>query len=205
VNNAVRAYYTEAGTYTTNIEPFTKGANCVTIVRAADVIIKDAVISGDLIVAEGVADGDFTLDNTRINGKMIARGGGVDSIIITGGSNVQNLRIERIDGQVRVFADDGTVVGTVIADGKDDIIIEGDVTSVIVLADNINVTANNANIGTATITGLNSSIILGRNTSVSTMNVNGANTTVTVLHGSRVSGITVNGNGTSITGNRSGE
>ena len=86
MNNAVRAY-TEAGTYTTNIEPFTKGANCVTIVRAADVIIKDAV-SGDLIVAEGVADGDFTLDNTRINGKMIARGGGVDSIIITGGSNV---------------------------------------------------------------------------------------------------------------------
>ena len=178
VNNAVRAYYTEAGTYTANVEPLTRGGNCVTIVKAADVVIKDALIAGDLIVAEGVGDGDFTLDNTRIEGKMIARGGGDDSIIITGDSSVQNLRIERIDGQVRVFADDGTEVGTVIADGKDDVIIEGAFTEVMVLADDITVTANNANIRSATITGANSNIIIGRYSSVSTITVSGNGTSI---------------------------
>ena len=130
IDNAVKAYYTEAGTYTENIAPKTTGANCVTIIRTTGITIKDAKISGDLIVAEGVGEGDFTLDSTTVEGKLIARGGGENSIHIINGAEVNGrVSIERIDGVVRIVSD-----GKVIAelDANEDVILEGEFTKVTV-------------------------------------------------------------------------
>lgn len=181
VNNAVKGYYTEAGTYTGDLYSVVSGANYVVIVKAANVIIKDSEISGDLIIAEGVGDGDFTLDNTKVSGKLVARGGGADSIVITGGSNVQNIYIQRVDGQVRVFAEDGTEIGTVILDGKDDVIVDGTIGNVSVLSEDI-------------------TVIVGENAKVDTITVEGENTVVSAGKGSKIDNVVVNGSGTTIKG-----
>jgi hypothetical protein len=68
INSAVKAYYTAAGTYTENVDG-------LAVVKVPGVVLKDVVISGNLIAAEGIASGDLTLDGkTEVKGKLIVRG-----------------------------------------------------------------------------------------------------------------------------------
>ena len=130
IDNAVRAYYTKAGTYTENVMPKTDGANCVAIVKTDGITIKNAEINGDLIVAEGVEQGNFTLDGATVAGKLIARGGGKDSIHVINGAAVNGrVSIERVDGAVRIVSD-GVVIANL--DASTEVILEGDFTNVTV-------------------------------------------------------------------------
>ncbi|MBR0598191.1 S-layer homology domain-containing protein [Sinanaerobacter chloroacetimidivorans] len=106
IDNAVKAYYTAAGTYKEDVKPETAGANAVAIVKVGGVIIKDAKISGDLIIAEGVGEGEFTLDGTNVTGKMITRGGGENSILIINGAAVDGkVIVEKRNGALRIVSD----------------------------------------------------------------------------------------------------
>ncbi|MEG2119872.1 MAG: hypothetical protein RRY53_05900, partial [Pseudoflavonifractor sp.] len=71
------------------------------------VTLKNMKISGDLIVAEGVAKGDFTMNNVQLTGKLIVRGGGENSIHITGKSKVGSVNVDCRNGNVRVEAANG--------------------------------------------------------------------------------------------------
>ena len=48
------------------------------------VTLNDAKITGDLVIGDGVADKEVVLNNVTVTGKTIVRGGGENSIIITG-------------------------------------------------------------------------------------------------------------------------
>ncbi|MDD4564178.1 MAG: S-layer homology domain-containing protein [Eubacteriales bacterium] len=126
INNIIKAYYTAAGTYTDNVAGSA-------VIKAAGVVIKDAVIDGDVIIAEGVADGNVTFDGkATVKGDLIVRGGGVNSIIITGSANIKSVVVAKVDGKVRIFAD-GVVIGEVEA--NEEVILEGTFTNVTVAAD----------------------------------------------------------------------
>ena len=155
MDNLVKQYIDVAGTVTEVV------AAGNVMVRAAGVTLKDVTVKGDLIIADGVGEGDITLDSVTVEGRTVVRGGGENSIHIIGNSNVQNIIIARVDGQVRVYAEDGTEIGTVIVDGSDDVIIEGDFKSVTVLAEDVTVVATNATITNATIEGKDSIIVVG--------------------------------------------
>lgn len=129
IDNAVKGYYTESGTYTQNV-------NGLAVVKAKDVVIKDASIEGNLIIAEGVADGNATLDSTTVNGALIVRGGGENSVIIKGDSHIDSVLVEKQDGKVRIFAD-GVVVDEVEA--YEEVILEGSFGSV-TITENASVT-----------------------------------------------------------------
>lgn len=68
INNAVKTYYTTAGTYTDDVDG-------LAVIKTADVIIKDAVISGNLIIAEGVASGTASIDGADVGGRLVVRSG----------------------------------------------------------------------------------------------------------------------------------
>ena len=68
IDNAVKAYYNKAGTYTGDVDGFV-------VVSADGVTLTDMTISGNLIVAEGVDGGSVTLENVSVQGKCIVRGG----------------------------------------------------------------------------------------------------------------------------------
>lgn len=79
LDNVVKGYFNEPGTYTLDIEG-------IVVVSSQDVVLKDMYIGGSLIVAEGVRGGTVTLDNTTVKGGQIVRSGKVEVKNSDGGS-----------------------------------------------------------------------------------------------------------------------
>ncbi|MDF2819869.1 MAG: beta-propeller protein methanol dehydrogenase [Clostridiales bacterium] len=78
LDNIIKAMYSEKGEYTTSVDG-------TAIISAKGVTLRDLRIKGDLIITEGVADGEITLDNVKVEGNTIVRGGGVNSVIVLEG------------------------------------------------------------------------------------------------------------------------
>lgn len=68
INNIVKAYYTEAGTYKEDVTG-------TAVIKVPDVILKGVTISENLIIAEGVGEGEVTLDRVTVKGDTVVRGG----------------------------------------------------------------------------------------------------------------------------------
>lgn len=124
IYNTINSYISKAGTVTS-----VQSGNVM--VNAAGVYLQDVTITGDLIVGDGVGIGDLTLDNVKVNGRMVVRGGGKNSIIIINRSAVGNIVIGKAsDGAVRIDADASSSLSVIyVNDGKDGVIVEGNVTS----------------------------------------------------------------------------
>ena len=111
--------------------------------------MKNLTVNGDLIVGDGVGDGNLILDNVKINGNLIARGGGINSIIIIGGSIEGKIVIAKVDGKIRVCVEgDSDVKVIAVDDGKDEVIIEGTVGTIEVTVADVPIVVQNATIGT---------------------------------------------------------
>lgn len=145
LNNIIGNLYNKVGTYSDNI-------NKTVIVNTPNVILKDMNIDGDLIIAEGVGEGDLTLDNVIVAGRVLVRGGGQNSIYIKGNSNIKNLRVEKIDGKVRVVSDTNIDIAE-IADGSDDIILSSKVNKLILSSSNNEVKLLNSEISNIFVNG----------------------------------------------------
>lgn len=164
IYNIFGTYYQTAGVYTNDVE------NSL-LVNVPDVIIKNAKIAGDLVVGDGVGEGDLTLENVSIGGRLVVRGGGVNSIHIKG-STVSSVVVAKENGAVRVVADSSSKVEYInIADGKDDVIIEGKVDTVIVENEAVPVILKDAKVDTVQVNGDKAEISLVGSTEVSTLNV----------------------------------
>lgn len=164
IYNIFGTYYQTAGVYTDDVE------NSL-LVNVPDVIIKNAKIAGDLVVGDGVGEGDLTLENVSIGGRLVVRGGGVNSIHIKG-STVSSVVVAKENGAVRVVADSSSKVEYInIADGKDDVIIEGKVDTVIVENEAVPVILKDATVDTVQVNGDKAEISLVGNTKVSMLNV----------------------------------
>ena len=82
-------------------------------IQEANVILENCEIKGDLLVAESVGNGDLTLENTKVFGRTIANGGGTDSIKIIN-SQIEELIVLKLDGEVRVFSKNSKIGQTII-------------------------------------------------------------------------------------------
>ena len=165
INNIVKAYYTTAGTYTENVAG-------TAIIKVADVTLKGITVSENLIIAEGVAKGDAYLDSVTVKGDTVVRGGGENSIHITGKSTITKITIEKIGDKIRVVVDDGVNVPQVeIGAANEEIVITGTVGTVDVKASDATVYATAAEIKSATITGDNSKIVVGAKSTVDSVSV----------------------------------
>ena len=142
MDNLLKNYINKEGTYT---EDYSGNL----MINVPNVTLKGLTVTGDLIIGDGVGDGEVTLDDVTVTGRVLVRGGGENSIKIIGNSNIKNIIIARVDGIVRIYAEDGTEIGEVIVDGNDDVIIEGGFTSVTIVGPDITVTATNASIESA--------------------------------------------------------
>lgn len=175
MDNLVKHYIKEA-----KADGYTEDFEGTVMVDVPGVTFKNLIINGDLIIGDGVGDGDVILDSVTVTGRTIIRGGGVNSIKIMGTSSLANIIIARVDGQVRVFSEDGTNVGEVIVDGKDDVVIEGKMEKVTVLASDITLTANQATIASIQTNGSQNEIVVSKESKVATMQVAGADTKIKV-------------------------
>lgn len=72
------------------------------MINTGAVTLKDMNVAGDLTVGEGAGDGDVRLDGVSVNGKLIIRGGGPNSVTLTNTRINDILVIEKSAGNVRV-------------------------------------------------------------------------------------------------------
>jgi hypothetical protein len=103
IDNMAAAYHNQPITYTGDV-------NGNVILRADGSALSDAIVYGNLIVAEGIGEGAVTLNNVIITGKLIVRGGGPNSVHINGNSlfiQVDGTHVENVIAQFR-----GSVIGT---------------------------------------------------------------------------------------------
>ena len=190
--NLMQQYIVQEGEYT-------EAAEGNVMVNVPGVTLKGLTVKGDLIIGDGVGDGNVILDDVVVTGRLVIRGGGKNSIIICGSSDVSNVIATRVDGAVRVKVEGNAKVETIyVDDGSDDIIIVGSVGSVEVAAGNVTVTATGANIGSANISGSGSALIVDSSSKVDSVSVTATNAEVNV-EGS-VNNITTSAANTSVTG-----
>lgn len=174
MDNLVKTYVNKEGTYT-----IVNDGNVM--INVPNITLKDLTVNGDLIIGDGVGDGDVTLENVTVTGRTVIRGGGENSIRIIGNSNIKNIIIARVNGVVRVYGEEGTDVGEVIVNGSDDVIVEGNVGAVTVVASDIVVSANNATIKNINISASNSGLIVSKDSNVDTIILDAEKLNVEVL------------------------
>lgn len=83
-------------------------------VNVADVTLKNMVIDGDLILAEGIGEGEVTLENVTVKGDTHVLGGGANSIYIKN-SKMAKIFVNKKNGQIRIVAQGTSTFGTITA------------------------------------------------------------------------------------------
>ncbi len=163
MNNIFKNYIKTAGAVT-------ELAEGSVIISVPGVTLKDVTVKGNLIIGDGVGDGNVTLDNVKVEGTTIVRGGGVNSIIIKSGSSVGKIVVSKVDGNVRVFVESGADVEVItVSDGKDDVIVEGNVDKLEVAASQVPVVVKNGTVGEVAVTAGNASLTLASGAKVETV------------------------------------
>lgn len=176
MDNLVKQYIDEAGTVTEVV------AAGNVMVRVAGVTLKDVTVKGDLIIADGVGEGDVTLDSVTVEGRTVVRGGGENSIIIKGNSDLGKIIVAKVDGVVRIVVEGNAGVEIIyVDDGSDDVIVEGTIGTLEVAGDNVTVTAVNAAITNGVVNGDNSKIILSQNSTIQNESVEGNASEIVVV------------------------
>ncbi|MDW5299353.1 MAG: S-layer homology domain-containing protein [Sedimentibacter sp.] len=172
------------------------------LIRVPGVMLKNLTIKGDLIIADGVGDGDVTLDNVKVEGRTVVRGGGENSIVIKGNSNLGKIIVCKVDGKVRIAVEDAADVKVIyVDDGSDDVLVEGVIGTLEVVGDNITAIAAKAFLTNAIISGDNSTIIIREKSSMKEGSITGSASKIIVDKGATADKITIVGSDAKVEGN----
>ena len=153
MDNLVKTYIDEAGDYTDSYE-----GNVM--LRVEGVNLLGLTIDGDLLIGDGVGDGEVYMEDVEVTGRTLIRGGGRNSILVKGESYLQDIVIKRVNGELRIDGSNETIMGDVIVDGNNNVILDGFFGTVTVLAPDVIVNAASARIMSGEVIGENSMIIV---------------------------------------------
>lgn len=133
--------------------------------------MKDFTINGDLIIGDGVAEGDAVLDNVSVTGRVVVRGGGVNSVKFINGTSAEKVVVVKVTGDTRITTDGNTTLANVVVSGESEkVIVTGNVTA-LTLEANAEAALDSAKVETVTVAGANASLTAGTGTTVNTVNV----------------------------------
>ena len=195
MDNLVKQYIDKAGTVTEVV------ASGNVVIRVPGVTLQNVTIKGDLVIADGVGEGDVTLDSVKVEGRTVIRGGGENSIIIKGNSDLGRVIVSKVDGKVRIAVEGNANVEIIyVDDGSDDVIVEGTIGTLEVAGDGITVTAVGATLTNGVISGDNSRIVLDAGSTLKEGAINGNASVITVNAGATVDKITVSAAGAKVEG-----
>jgi hypothetical protein len=211
VDSIVKDLKNKPGTYKGNI-------NGNLVVNTKDVILENMVIKGDLYLTEGIGNGNVTLNNVKVSGRTIIKGGGENSIVLNNTAISGSLIIIKKDGKIRVVASGSSEINNIILNsgakleesgltgsgfGNVDVIqlapgqqvtLEGDFDSLDIEADGVKANIPDGSVGMIKIKeGTNGSKLeIGSSASVKKLV---ANDDVAITGGSRIESADINSNG----------
>lgn len=197
MDRMVDEYLSKAETYNQ-----LKGENVMINTVNGGTTLKDVTVSGNLIIGDGVADGDVILENVTIKGAVIVRGGGENSIKLTGKTSAPSVVVAKPQGGVRVASEGEASIGTISVKSNNNVIVTGKVDSVNVATNAAQVTAKDATIATITVAGEGSKVTLSGNTTVTEVKTaeTAANVAISVAKEATVSSVAISGDKTVISG-----
>lgn len=152
------------------------------------------------MIGDGVADKEVVLNNVTVTGKTIVRGGGENSIIITGTSDISDMVIRQVNNKVSIkVKGDAKVRMVYINDGSNDVNIVGTVGTVNIVGENLKVTLTDAVVNTLIVadTAKNAVVEADKNSSIKEATLNAAGTQI--QGEGKVEAINVNANDTVVT------
>ena len=171
MDRLVDTYISEAGDITTD-------ENGNVLVRSADVNLDGMTIDGDLILADGIGTGDVALNGVTVNGRLLVRGGGTESIHLTDTTIKGGVILSNPNTATRIVTQNSDL-GAV--DVRSDLVLEGDAETV-TISEAADVTVNSGKVDK--IVALAAA----------------ADATITVNDGAKVTTIEANADGVTITG-----
>ena len=160
------AYLTKAGTYEE-----VDGDNV--IISSTNVTVKGVDVKGDVVVADGVGNGDVYFEDVTIGGRLVVRGGGMNSIHFKD-SKTGTVIMSKVDGNVRLVIEGESAVETVAVEaGKasTDVRVEGTVGSVVVNDNASTVVLADATVAKVEVNKANTTVSLAGKTTVAEMTV----------------------------------
>ncbi|WP_168735519.1 S-layer homology domain-containing protein [Cohnella fermenti] len=183
------------------------------VINAANVTLRNVMVTGDLLLGEKVGEGDVTLDNVIVQGTMTVKGGGKNSVHVLD-STITRIVITKVDGQVRVVVQgstsvdqvvittgstlqvvggDGASFGTVTISATGEVTLDGDFPNVVVTTA-VNLTIAGGTVDTLTLTSQaeGAQVTLDKSTQVQTLNA-GASATVAGSGTIGTASVTANG------------
>ncbi|MBE5812325.1 MAG: hypothetical protein E7314_01555, partial [Clostridiales bacterium] len=103
MKNIFAKYYNAPGTYT-------DVPDGTVIISTPGVILKNAKITGDLIIADGLGTGDVTLDNVDVYGRTLVRAGGENAVKLINDTTLSGKLIINNDiSKVKIYNSKSTV------------------------------------------------------------------------------------------------
>ena len=117
------------GTYVDTVQEYSTDVDGSIIVRASGVTLKDLTVGGDVILADGIGTGEATLSNVTVKGRVVIRGGGINSIHITNCQITGAVALDNTNGSTRVVLNNSTVGGNMLA--YSDLNLEGNVDNLV--------------------------------------------------------------------------
>ena len=121
------------------------------IVTAPGVTLKGVTITGDLIIGDGVGEGDVTIDGCTVNGRMVVRGGGVNSIHVIKTVVSNRVLVNKTTGSVRIVTDSESTVSVAVTAITEQVVLEGNYATVEVGAAQAPVALQNATVETVAV------------------------------------------------------
>ncbi len=176
------------GDYISTAGTVTELGGKAVMINVPGVTVKDTTVHGDVIIGEGVGEGDVFFENVTIEGRVVVRGGGVNSIHFINSDSSQVL-VSKIAGPVRIVADKASSVAEVaVVGGTDAVTVQGSVAKVAVEGD-APVVVKDATVGTVEVS--STAKVELDNAKVTTVAVNASNASVALTNGAAVATVDV--------------
>lgn len=176
------------GDYISTAGTVTELGGKAVMINVPGVTVKDTTVHGDVIIGEGVGEGDVFFENVTIEGRVVVRGGGVNSIHFINSDSSQVL-VSKIAGPVRIVADKASSVAEVaVVGGTDAVTVQGSVAKVAVEG-TAPVVVKDATVGTVEVS--STAKVELDNAKVTTVAVNASNASVALTNGAAVATVDV--------------
>lgn len=115
------------GTYVSMPETVTQTEAGNLMVRTAGATLRDLTVDGDLVLGDGLGAGEITLEQVNVQGRLLVRGGGEESIYLTGVEVADGVVLTNANTPTRIVTKDSSL-GPVEVHSA--LIVEGDMDEV---------------------------------------------------------------------------
>ena len=150
------------------------------VINTQNVTLNKSVIKGDLIIGDGVGQGEVIIKDSKIEGRLLIRAGGENSIEMLGNTQVGDIVIAKtIDGNIRVYVEDRVQVdNVVINEANGEVIVEGEFNDVKVESSDVKVVFKNAEIENVIVSAENVEIEVEKKSTISNVEIKAENAKV---------------------------